>query len=53
MQFLCTFSTEIRNENDDSLLVPTASGYVKGIDVDDDIQAWLGIPYAEPPKGNF
>jgi len=44
---------EVRNENDDSLLVPTASGYVKGIDVDDDIQAWLGIPYAEPPKGQL
>ena len=53
MQSTYIFSTESRNDNDNSLLVPTASGYIKGIDVDDDVQAWLGIPYAEPPKGNL
>ena len=39
--------------NDDpSLLVETSSGNVSGVNLDNNVQAWLGIPYAEPPLGN-
>ena len=37
---------------DSSLLVETSFGLVKGIQLDDGINAWLGIPFAEPPLGN-
>ena len=34
-----------------NLLIETASGLVNGIDINDEVQAWLGIPYAENPTG--
>jgi hypothetical protein len=34
-----------------SLLVQTKSGPIRGVFVNDQVKAWLGIPYAEPPLG--
>lgn len=33
------------------MLVQTKSGAVKGVHLNDWVNAWLGIPFAEPPLG--
>ena len=43
----------LESDNDPSLVVETASGNVSGINLQDNVQAWLGIPYAEPPLGKL
>ena len=43
----------LESDNDPSLVVETASGNVSGINLQDNVQAWLGIPYAEPHLGKF
>ena len=42
------------SSNDDpSLTIQTEAGKVRGVDVDQYVRAWLGIPYAEPPIGTI
>ena len=37
--------------DDPRLVVDLKNGRVRGINLNQDVRAWLGIPYAEPPVG--
>lgn len=40
-------------EVDSKLTVQLDSGPIEGISVEGNQRAWLGIPFAQPPLGNF
>ena len=39
--------------DDPRLVVRTDNGRVRGVNLNEDVRAWLGIPYAEPPTGRY
>ena len=46
------FDSDYGSSNTDpDLVIQIESGSIKGIDLNDHVRAWLGIPYAEPPVG--
>ena len=47
------FSRNGRKRRDPLLTVETKAGKIQGKNLSDEIRAWLGIPYAEPPIGQY
>ncbi len=41
------------SRDDPDLLVRVNSGRLRGVNMNRDVRAWLGVPYAEPPTGRF
>ena len=41
------------DDDDPRLIVEVSNGRVRGINVDKEQRAWMGIPYAKPPLGEL
>merc|ERR1711976_876244 len=40
-------------DDDPRLVVRTQAGHILGVNLNRDVRAWLGVPYAEPPVGRY
>ena len=38
---------------DPLVIVQSRNGRIKGKNLSEDVRAWLGVPYAEPPVGRY
>ena len=47
------FTRKAARDDDPRLVVRTQAGRIRGINLNRDVRAWLGVPYAEPPVGRY
>ena len=51
--FIFNFTIFCTDRDDPRLVVRLQNGRIRGVNLNLDVRAWLGIPYAEPPTGRY